>query len=77
MMSALGCGLSDRDFAQNHPTGSLRPEADRQRIGVQQPATALTGPDPATKVCRQTATKVNRAQLLVVRCNGLLYGVTV
>jgi hypothetical protein len=30
-----------------------------QRIGVQRPATVLTGPDPATQVCRQTATKVN------------------
>ena len=30
-----------------------------QRIGVQRPATALTGRDPATEVCRQTATKVN------------------
>ena len=27
--------------------------------GVQRPATALTGPDPAPEVCRQTATKVN------------------
>jgi hypothetical protein len=29
------------------------------RIGVQRPAAALTKPDPATKVCRQRATKVN------------------
>jgi hypothetical protein len=30
-----------------------------QRIGVQRPATALTGPDPSDLVCRQAATKVN------------------
>jgi hypothetical protein len=30
-----------------------------QRLGVQRPATALTGPDLANTVCRQTAAKVN------------------
>jgi hypothetical protein len=43
------------------PVGALdrdgRPAA--QRIGVQRPATALTEPDPATQVCRQTAAMVN------------------
>jgi len=41
----------------NRFDGCLRNAA--QRIGVQRPATALTGPDPATRVCRQTAAKVN------------------
>jgi hypothetical protein len=45
-----------------------------QRIGVQRPATALTGSDPDTQVCRQMATTVNRAELLMVRCNALLGG---
>jgi hypothetical protein len=30
-----------------------------QRTGVQRPATVLTETDPATVVCRRTATKVN------------------
>ncbi len=38
-----------------------------QRIGVQRPATALTESDPAAEVCRQTATKVNWTELLLVR----------
>jgi hypothetical protein len=42
-----------------------------QRFGVQRPATALTGPDPADTVCRQIATIVNSTELLVVRCNAL------
>ena len=44
------------------------------RSGVQRPATALTGPDPVDQVCRQRAPKVNWADLLMVRCNGLLGG---
>lgn len=43
-----------------------------QRIGVQRPATALTGPDPADTVSRQTVTEVNWKELLLVRCNALL-----
>ena len=51
-----------------------RGHAGHTRIGVQRPATALTGPDPVTEVCRQTATKVNSTELLLVRCNALLGG---
>ena len=43
-----------------------------QRIGVQRPATALAGADPAQEVCRQTATRVNSAALLVGRWNAWL-----
>jgi len=39
------------------------------------PATALTGPDLATQVCRQTAAKVNWSELLKLRCNVLSCGV--
>jgi hypothetical protein len=46
-----------------------------QRIGVQRPATALTGAYLATQGCCQTPAKVNRTKLLlVVRCNALLDG---
>ena len=45
-----------------------------QRIELQRPATALTRPDPTDQVCCQTATKVNWIKLLLVRCNGWLYG---
>lgn len=37
----------------------LTTRAAAQRIGVQRPAIALTGPDPATEVWCQTATKVD------------------
>ena len=43
-----------------------------QRIGAQRPATALTRLDPAAEVCRQTATKVNRSELLTARRSDLL-----
>jgi hypothetical protein len=43
-------------------------------MGVQRPATALTGPDPAPGVCRQVAQRVNSTKLLVARCIGLLGG---
>jgi hypothetical protein len=45
-----------------------------ERIGVQGPATALTGPDPADPVCRQAAVRVNSNELLLVCCNALLCG---
>ena len=45
---------------------------DAQQIGVQQPATALTGPDPAHSTCRQTAPEVNWNELWLTRCNGWL-----
>ncbi len=43
------------------------PRLAAQRIGAQRPATALTGPDPATSACRQVAIMVNWKELLVVR----------
>jgi hypothetical protein len=43
-------------------------------VGVQRLATALTEPDPADQVCRQTATKGNSTELLLIRCNALLIG---
>ncbi len=60
-------------FAWPSPHGYLRamPLATRE-IGVQRPATALTGPDPTTELCRQAAPKVNWTTLLMSRCNDLL-----
>jgi hypothetical protein len=46
----------------------------QQRIGVNRLATALTGPDPGTEVCRRIAPKVNWTELLTVRFNALLCG---
>jgi hypothetical protein len=45
-----------------------------QRIGVQRPATALTGPDHTSKVCRQRATKINWTEPLMGHFNTLLGG---
>ena len=50
----------DRDLTKRQEeVRTLHFRSAAQQIGVQRPATALTGSDPASQVCRQTAPKVN------------------
>ena len=59
-----------------YSSGLLLSGAHGHRLfGVNRLATALTGPDPANRVCRQAAPKVNWTELLTVRFNALLGGV--
>ena len=66
--------LEDRTFKLGSGTTS---EYGRYVESLGEPrdgATALTGTDPASEVCRQRATEANWTKLLLVRCNALLDG---